>query len=115
MTQQRSVLHPEYLLGSWIPLYASRVIDTIVAVVLGAGGLVEWIGPLKAVFPLVFLVLTALLCTSGPLALVAVLGGVMSIAFAMYLPSGWNIVSAGLIASLAGIPLERLLCRSVRA
>jgi len=114
VTQQRSVLHPGYLFGSWLPLYGSWVIGTIVGVVLGAGVPAEWIGPLKAVFPLVFLVLTVLLCTSVALALVAVLGGVLSIAFAMYLPNGWNIVSAGLIASLVGIPLERLLGRPAR-
>jgi predicted branched-subunit amino acid permease len=114
VTQQRSVLHPGYLFGSWMPLYASWVIGTIVGVVLGAGVPAEWIGPLKAVFPLVFLVLTVLLCTSVPLALVAVLGGLLSVALAMYLPSGWNIVSAGLLASLAGVPLERLLRRPFR-
>jgi predicted branched-subunit amino acid permease len=114
VTQQRSVLHPGYLLGSWIPLYASWVIGTVVGVVLGAGVPAEWIAPLKAVFPLVFLVLTVLLCTSIPLALVAVLGGVLSVTFAMYLPSGWNIVTAGLLASLAGVPLERLLRRPAR-
>jgi len=42
--------------------------------------------PLKAVFPLVFLVLTVLLCTSVPLALVAVLGAVLSVIGAAYLP-----------------------------
>jgi predicted branched-subunit amino acid permease len=114
VTQQRSVLHPGYLLGSWIPLYASWVIGTVIGVVLGAGVPPEWIGPLKAVFPLVFLVLTVLLCTSVPLAVVAVAGGVLSVTLAMYLPSGWNIMLAGLIASLAGVPLERMLRRPVR-
>jgi predicted branched-subunit amino acid permease len=111
VTRQKGVLRPGYLVGSWIPLYAGWLIGTIVGVVLGAGVPADWVGPLKAVFPLVFLVLTVLLCTSIPLALVAVIGGALSIVFAVYLPSGWNIVSAGLVASLAGLPLERLLRR----
>jgi branched chain amino acid efflux pump len=114
VTRRQSVLQPGYLFGSWIPLYAGWVIGTIVGVLVGAGVPPEWIGPLKAVFPLVFLVLTVLLCTSLPLALVAVFGGVLSVTFAVFLPSGWNIVSAGLIASLAGVPLERLLRRPAR-
>ncbi len=61
-----------------------------------------------------FLVLTVLLCTSIPLALVAVIGGALSVVFAVYLPNGWNIMLAGLIASLAGVPLERLLRRPAR-
>jgi len=75
---------------------------------------VEWVAPLKAVFPLVFLVLTVLLCTSIPLALVAVLGGGLSVLGAAYLPPGWNIVSAGFLASLIGLPLERLFRRPAR-
>jgi predicted branched-subunit amino acid permease len=112
VTRQHGVLQPGYLVGSWIPLYAGWVIGTIVGVLVGAGVPADWVGPLKAVFPLVFLVLTVLLCTSIPLAVVAVLGGMLSVAFAPFLPSGWNIMSAGLIASLAGLPLGRLLRRS---
>jgi predicted branched-subunit amino acid permease len=114
VTRQTGVLQPGYLVGSWIPLYAGWVIGTIVGVLLGAGVPPEWVGPLKAVFPLVFLVLTVLLCTSVPLALVAVLGGLLSVVFAAHLPSGWNIVAAGLAASIAGVPLERLLRRRAR-
>jgi predicted branched-subunit amino acid permease len=114
VTRQKSVLEPGYLFGSWIPLYAGWVIGTIVGVVVGAGVPPEWVGPLKAVFPLVFLVLTVLLCTSLPLALVAILGGVLSVVFAQSLPIGWNIVSAGFIASLAGLPLDRVLRRPAR-
>jgi predicted branched-subunit amino acid permease len=114
VTRQKSVLEPGYLFGSWIPLYAGWVTGTIVGVVVGAGVPPEWVGPLKAVFPLVFLVLTVLLCTSLPLALVAILGGVLSVVFAQSLPIGWNIVSAGFIASLAGLPLDRVLRRPAR-
>jgi predicted branched-subunit amino acid permease len=114
VTRQKSILQPGYLIGSWIPLYGGWVIGTIVGVLVGAGVPPEWVGPLKAVFPLVFLVLTVLLCTSIPLALVAVIGGVLSVVLAQSLPSGWNIMSAGLIASLAGMPLERVLRRPAR-
>jgi predicted branched-subunit amino acid permease len=91
VTRQGTVLQPGYLFGSWIPLYAGWVIGTIIGVLLGTGVPVEWVGPLKAVFPLVFLVLTVLLCTSIPLALVAVIGAVLSVVLGQSLPNGWNI------------------------
>jgi predicted branched-subunit amino acid permease len=109
VTRQKGVLQPGYLFGSWIPLYGAWVIGTILGVLLGAQVPAEFVAPLKQVFPLVFLVLTVLLCTSVPLAVVAVLGGGLSVVGAAYLPSGWNIVLAGLVASLAGVPLQRLL------
>jgi predicted branched-subunit amino acid permease len=112
VTRQSGKLEPGYLFGSWIPLYAGWVVGTIIGVAMGAQVPQEWIAPLKAVFPLVFLVLTVLLCTSIPLAVVAGLGGVLSVVGAAYLPGGWNIVCAGLLASLAGLPIERALKRS---
>jgi predicted branched-subunit amino acid permease len=59
------------------------------------------------VFPLVFLVLTVLLCTSVRLAVVAALGAALSVLGATVLPNGWNIILAGLLASLVGPVLER--------
>ena len=115
VTQQKGRLEPGYVIGSWIPLYGAWVIGTLTGVLVGAQVPTEWIGPLKAVFPLVFLVLTVLLCTSIPLAVVAVLGGVISIIGASFLPGGWNIVTASLLASLAGLPLERALNPRSRA
>jgi predicted branched-subunit amino acid permease len=112
VTRQRGTLEPGYLIGSWIPLYGGWLVGTVVGVLVGAQVPPDWIGPLKAVFPLVFLVLTVLLCTSIPLAAVAVLGGVLSVIGAAYLPGGWNIVCAGFLASLAGLPLERVLRRT---
>jgi predicted branched-subunit amino acid permease len=112
VTRQSGKLEPGYLFGSWIPLYAGWVVGTIIGVAMGAQVPQEWVAPLKAVFPLVFLVLTVLLCTSIPLAVVAVLGGALSVAGATFLPGGWNIVCAGLLASLAGLPIERALKRS---
>jgi predicted branched-subunit amino acid permease len=112
VTRQSGKLEPGYLFGSWIPLYAGWVVGTIIGVAMGAQVPQEWIAPLKAVFPLVFLVLTVLLCTSIPLAVVAVLGAALSVVGAAFLPGGWNIVCAGLLASLAGLPIERALRRS---
>jgi predicted branched-subunit amino acid permease len=112
VTRQRGKLEPAYLFGSWIPLYAGWLIGTIIGVAMGAQVPQEWIAPLKAVFPMVFLVLTVLLCTSVPLAVVAALGGVLSVVSAAFLPGGWNIVCAGLLASLAGLPIQRALKRT---
>jgi predicted branched-subunit amino acid permease len=106
-----SALEPVFLVGSWIPLYAAWAIGTVLGVALGARLPDGWLGPLQAVFPLVFIVLVALLCTSPSLALVAVLGGLLSVAGALALPPGWNVVAAGLLASLAGPPLARLVDR----
>jgi predicted branched-subunit amino acid permease len=114
VTRQRGRLAPGYLVGSWIPLYGAWVIGTLVGVLLGAQVQPAWLGALKQVFPLVFLVLTVLLCTSVPLAIVAILGGALSVLGAAILPPGWNIVAAGLLASLAGLPLERLARRRQR-
>jgi predicted branched-subunit amino acid permease len=113
VTRRQGALEPGYLFGSWIPLYGVWIVGTVLGVVLGAQVPPEWVGPLKQVFPLVFLVLTVLVCTSVPLALVAVLGGGLSVVGALYLPPGWNVVLAGALASLVGIPLERLLRRPV--
>lgn len=115
VTRQKAALEPGYLVGSWIPLYAAWFFGTVAGVLLGAQVPADWVPPLKAVFPLVFLVLTVLLCTSVPLAVVAVLGGVLSVLGAVYLPAGWNVVCAGLVASLAGLPLERVLRRPQQA
>jgi predicted branched-subunit amino acid permease len=104
-------LDPAFLVGSWLPLYLAWAGGTVLGVAVGAHVPAAWLGPLQAVFPLVFIVLTALLCTAPSLALVAVLGGLLSVAGALVLPPGWNIVGAGLLASLAGPPLARLVDR----
>jgi predicted branched-subunit amino acid permease len=107
VTRYSGRLAPAYLVGTWIPLYGAWVLCTLFGVLIGALVPTEWVAPLTAVFPLVFLVLTVLLCTSLPLAVVAVLGGVLSILTASLLPPGWNIVCAGLLASLGGLLFER--------
>lgn len=101
-------LAPAYLVGSWIPLYLGWLIGTAIGVLVGAQVPAGWLGPLKAVFPLVFLVLTVLLCTAVRLAIVAVLGGVLSIVSAAVLPPAWSVIGAGLTASLIGLLLDRV-------
>lgn len=101
-------LVPAYLVGSWIPLYFGWLIGTVIGVLVGAQVPAGWVGPLKSVFPLLFLVLTVLLCTSVRLAVVAVLGGVFSIVGAALLPPAWNVIGAGLAASLIGVLLDRV-------
>jgi predicted branched-subunit amino acid permease len=107
VTRGSNRLEPAYLVGAWCVLYGAWVVGTLIGVLLGAQVPTGWIGPLRAVFPLVFLVLTILLCTSIPLALVAALGAALSVVGALFLPNGWNIVLAGLVASLAGLLFER--------
>ncbi len=114
VSRRGSVVEPAYLVGSWSILYTSWAGGTILGVLLGSGIPAACVGPLEAVFPLVFLVLTVLVCTSPALAAVAVLGGALSVAGALVLPNGWNVVVAGVLASLAGPIVQRLLGRHDR-
>jgi predicted branched-subunit amino acid permease len=109
VTRQRGRLDPGYLLGTMVPLYGGWQVGTLIGVLVGAQVPAAWVAPLTAVFPLVFLVLTILLCTTVPLAIVAVVGGLLSLVGSAFLPPGWNVVVAGLLASLIGLPAERLL------
>jgi branched chain amino acid efflux pump len=111
MTRRGGVLEPGYLFGSWLALYFAWLIGTGVGVLVGAQVPPAWVGPLEQVFPLVFLVLTVLLCTSVRLALVACLGAALSVLGASVLPNGWNVIVAGVLASLAGPLLERVKLR----
>ena len=111
MTRRRGALEPSYLFGAWLVLYFAWLIGTIVGVLVGAQVPSAWVGPLEQIFPLVFLVLTVLLCTSVRLALVACLGAVLSVLGALVLPNGWNVIVAGLLASLGGPLLERIKLR----
>ena len=112
VTRQKGALAPAYLLGSWIPLYLAWVVGTVLGLLVGTQVPAAWVAPLRAVFPMVFLVLTVLLCTSTHLALVAGLGGVLSILGALYLPPGWNVIAAGVAASLCGVLLDRFRGRT---
>ena len=109
VTRTGGKLEPPYLVGSWVVLYGAWLVGTIAGVLLGAQVPPSWVDPLRTVFPLVFLVLTILLCTSVRLALVAGLAAALSVAGTLVLPNGWNVIVAGLLASLLGLASERLL------
>ncbi len=109
VTRRSGRPEPAYLVGSWVALYVAWLAGTIVGVAFGVLVPAGWERPLQAVFPMVFLVLTVLLCRTAPLALVAVLGGALAIVGASMLPTGWHVIVAGFLASLAGPWLERRL------
>ena len=92
-----------------VPLYGGWQVGTLIGVLVGAQVPAAWVAPLTAVFPLVFLVLTILLCTSVPLAIVAVVGGLLSLVGSAFLPPGGMWSWPGPLASLVGLPAERLL------
>jgi predicted branched-subunit amino acid permease len=100
-------VEPAYLVGVWLGLYVGWAAGTIVGVVLGAQVPEPWMRPLNAVFPIVFLTLTILCCTSRIMAVVAVLGGILSILGAQVLPPGWNVILAAIVASLIGAAFDR--------
>lgn len=102
-------MEPGYLVGSWLTLYVPWTVGTAAGVLAGAQFPAAWMGPLNAVFPIVFLTLTVLVCTSAAAAAVAVLGGLLAVIAKAYLPNGWHVVAAGLLASLAGPLLERAM------
>lgn len=102
-------LAPAYLLGSTAVLYGAWVSGTAAGVLLGARVPPHWAGPLSSVFPIVFLTLVVLTCTSRTLAAVALLGGALGVLGKLWLPGGWHVVLAGVLASLAGPALERYL------
>ncbi len=100
-------MEPDYLAGSWAVLYLSWVLGTAAGVFFGAQVPAQLVASLNAVFPIVFVTLVVLCCTSVPTAVVAALGALLGALGALYLPAGWGVVIAGLLASLAGPLLER--------
>jgi predicted branched-subunit amino acid permease len=98
-----------YVAGSWLGLYLAWLGGTIIGVVFGAQVPPLLQAPLEAVFPIVFLVIVVLTCTSRSTALVAGLGGLLGLLGSLYLPGGWHVIVAGLAASLAGPLLARAL------
>ncbi len=107
VTRRNGTPEPGYLVGSWLVLYLAWLGGTLVGVLFGALIPPGWERPLQAVFPLVFLVLTVLLSRTVPLAIVALLGAVLAVLGVGFLPTGWHVIAAGLLASLAGPWLER--------
>jgi predicted branched-subunit amino acid permease len=102
MTRRRGRIDPYYLIGAWLPLYVPWIVGTAIGVLMGEQVPAQWRGPLEAIFPIVFLTLTVLVCTSPVLAIVAVLGGALSVVFSLLLPAGWNVLLAGVLASAMG-------------
>lgn len=106
-TARRGELSPAFLVGSGVMLYISWLTGTIGGVLAGARVPGEWNGPLGSVFPIVFLTIVVLTCTSRTTAVVAILGAILAVAGKLWLPNGWHVVAAGVAASLAGPWLER--------
>jgi predicted branched-subunit amino acid permease len=106
MTRRAGYLDVWYLLGAWVPLYLGWLIGTVLGVLFGSQVPAEWQAPLSSIFPIVFLTLTVLVCTRPSMAVVAALGGALSVAGALVLPAGWNVLIAGLLASAVGPVLD---------
>jgi predicted branched-subunit amino acid permease len=106
MTRDSRSMAPLYFVGAWLPLYVPWVLGTLAGVLVGANVPSDLRATLEAVFPIVFLTLTVLVCVNRVLAAVAVLGAVLSVIGALVLPAGWNVILAGLVASAAGPFLE---------
>ena len=101
-----------YLTVAGIALAVAWVGGTLVGVLAGTSGLLaSWADLTGPLFAMVFLALTVLTCTTVPKALVAVIGAILGVLGVLLLPPGWHILSAGLVASLAGPVAERLLKR----
>lgn len=97
-----------FMLGAGGSLYAVWQVATVLGILWGPRAPSELAAPAQAIFPLAFLVLTILTCTTPPAACVALLAAVASAFGALALPAGWSVVLAGLAASLAGPLLERV-------
>jgi predicted branched-subunit amino acid permease len=107
MTRRGGRIDPPYLIGAWLLLYLPWVLGTAAGVTLGSQVPTQWRAPLEAIFPIVFLTLTVLVATRRTLAIVAVIGGALSVGLALLLPNGWNVLLAGLLASAVGPVLDR--------
>jgi predicted branched-subunit amino acid permease len=111
VSRRGGALEPGYLLGSWLALYLSWVPGTAAGPFFGAQVPPQLADVLASIFPIVFVALIALTCATRAAAGVAVLGAVLGVLGALILPGGWHVVAGGLVASLVGPPLERLLGR----
>ncbi|HYF96052.1 MAG TPA: AzlC family ABC transporter permease [Symbiobacteriaceae bacterium] len=115
ISRRSGQMEPDYLAGSFVPIYIPWIAGTAAGAFFAAQVPAAWTGPLNAVFPIVFLALAVLCSTTRPAAVVAVLGAILAVAGRLYLPGGWYVIVAGLLASLAGPLLERLLPGEERA
>src|SRR5262245_25698430 len=107
MTRRSGRIDPPYLIGAWLFLYLPWVLGTAAGVTMGSQVPTQWRASLESIFPIVFLTFTVLVCTSRVHAVVAVLGGALSIVLALLLPAGWNVLLSGLLASALGPVLAR--------
>lgn len=97
---------PAYLAGAGIMLYLPWLIGTLVGVAVGPLVPLSWQQPLISLFPMVFLILVVLSAGTRPKALVALAGAVLGVAGALYLPAGWHVPAAGILAAALGPSLE---------
>jgi len=104
-------MEPGYLAGTWVALYGSWVLGTAAGTLFGAQVPPVVAEVLGSVFPIVFITLIVLTCTSRPAAVVATVGALLGVAGYLSLPNGWHVVVAGLCASLMGPVLERTFGR----
>lgn len=109
ITRRQGEMEPAYLAGAFLPLYIPWAVGTAVGALFAAQVPESWMGPLGAVFPIVFLTLAVLCCTTKPAAIVAVLAAALAVMGRLWLDGGWSVVVAGVLASLAGPWLERVL------
>jgi predicted branched-subunit amino acid permease len=109
ISRRDGVMEPDYLAGAFLPLYIPWAVGTAAGAFFAAQVPTAWTGPLNAIFPMVFLALAVLCCTTRPAVWVAVLGAILAVVGRLYLPGSWYVVVAGLLASLAGPLLERVL------
>jgi predicted branched-subunit amino acid permease len=115
VTRLGGEMEPAYLAGSFIPLYVPWVVGTAAGALFAPSIPAGWSGPLNSVFPIVFLTLAVLCANTKPAAVVAVLGAALAVVGRSYLPGGWHVVAAGLLASLAGPLVEHLLAKEAKS
>jgi len=111
----RGPLAPTYLFGTFLILYVPWVGGTALGGLVGERVPAAWAGPLGAIFPIVFLSLVVLVCTDWAAGAVALLAAALALLGKAWLPDGWYVVAAGLLASLVGPLLERWLRREARS
>lgn len=115
VTRLGGEMEPAYLAGSFVPLYIPWVAGTAAGALFAPRIPATWSGPLDSVFPIVFLTLAVLCANTKPAAVVAVLGAALAVLGRAYLPGGWHVVAAGVVASLAGPVVERLLQKEAQS
>jgi len=99
-----------YLAAAGLALAVGWVGGTVTGALGSLSGLFDaWAYLTGPIFAMVFLVLAVLTCTTLPKAFVAVLGAILGVFGVLFLPPGWHVVFAGLVASLAGPLVERRL------